>query len=467
MRIRLKGARVLDPGNIDAFKDIVIEDGLIEAIVDPSKTEQGFVDSVNNSALSDTPVFSSDHLDQGEPLGGGDKTIDIDVTGMIVVPGLIDLHVHLREPGYEYKETIETGLKAAAKGGFTAVCPMPNTSPVNDNSSITAFMVSRAKELGGCRLYPVGAITRGLKGESLCEYGDMKKSGMVAISDDGRPVENARVMRRAMEYARGLGLPVISHAEDTDLARDGSMNEGVVGTRLGIKGIPNAAESIIVMRDIALAQLTGASLHIAHVSCEESVDAIRNGKKRGVKVTAETAPHYFTLTDEAVARYDTNAKMNPPLRTEHDRQAIIEGLIDGTIDIIATDHAPHAALEKDVEFDRAAFGIVGLETSLGLSMKLVHDGQLSLESMINKMSKKPAEILGIDNSLKPGNPADITVIDMDSFWSVNPRTFFSKSTNTPFTGFSLKGEVYLTLVNGKIVYQRPDSPAYIECMSDN
>ncbi|MBF0242976.1 MAG: dihydroorotase [Desulfamplus sp.] len=424
MRIRLKGARVLDPGNIDAFKDIIISsDGLIEAIIDPTIDD--------NSDIS-----------------------EIDITGMVATPGLIDLHVHLREPGHEYKETIETGLRAAAKGGFTAVCPMPNTSPINDNSSITSFMVSRAKEVGVCRLYPVGAITKGLNGEALCEYADMKRAGMVAISDDGRPVKNARVMRRAMEYAKGLGLPVISHCEDVDLARDGAMNEGVVSTRLGIKGIPNAAESIIVMRDIALAQLTGASLHIAHVSCRESVDAIRNGKKQGVKVTAESAPHYFTLTDEALSKYDTNAKMNPPLRAEKDRQAVVEALADGTIDIIATDHAPHSLLEKDVEFDRAAFGIVGLETSLGLSMQLVQDGILSLENLIEKMSKKPAQILGINNDLKIGNPADITVIDPNSFWSVDPKTFVSKSRNTPFGGFSLKGEVYMTIVEGKITYQR-------------
>lgn len=454
MRIRLRGGRVLDPGKIDAFKDIIISNGVIESIVDP-------IDEVVQPSAIDAQK-------SGESCSTISNYIEIDITGMVAVPGLIDLHVHLREPGQEYKETIETGLRAAAKGGFTAVCPMPNTSPVNDNSSITAFMVSRAKETtpvtnvadkselysGICRLYPVGAITKGLQGESLCEYADMKRAGIVAITDDGRPVENARVMRRAMEYANGLGLPVISHSEDINLAKDGSMNEGVVATRLGIKGIPNAAESTAVMRDIALAELTGARVHIAHVSCEESVDAIRNGKRRGVKVTAETAPHYFTLTDEAVARYDTNAKMNPPLRTEKDRKAVIDALADGTIDIIATDHAPHSLLEKDVEFDRAAFGIVGLETSFGLSMQLVQDGRLSLDDLINKMSKSPASILGIDNDLKVGNPADITVVDLNSFWSVNPKTFLSKSRNTPFTGFSLKGEVYMTIVGGKIAYQR-------------
>lgn len=454
MRIRLRGGRVLDPRKIDAFKDIIISNGVIESIVDP-------IDEVVQPSAIDVQK-------SGESCSTISNYIEIDITGMVAVPGFIDLHVHLREPGQEYKETIETGLRAAAKGGFTAVCPMPNTSPVNDNSSITAFMVSRAKETtpvtnmadkselysGVCRLYPVGAITKGLQGESLCEYADMKRAGIVAITDDGRPVENARVMRRAMEYANGLGLPVISHSEDINLAKDGSMNEGVVATRLGIKGIPNAAESTAVMRDIALSELTGARVHIAHVSCEESVDAIRNGKRRGVKVTAETAPHYFTLTDEAVARYDTNAKMNPPLRTEKDRKAVIDALADGTIDIIATDHAPHSLLEKDVEFDRAAFGIVGLETSFGLSMQLVQDGRLSLDDLINKMSKRPAAILGIDNDLKVGNPADITVVDLNSFWSVNPKTFLSKSRNTPFTGFSLKGEVYMTIVGGKIAYQR-------------
>ncbi len=259
-----------------------------------------------------------------------------------------------------------------------------------------------------------------------------------------------------MEYARGLGLPVISHAEDLSLAGDGAMNEGVTATRLGIKGIPNAAESVMIMRDIALAELTGASLHIAHVSCEQSVDAIRHGKKRGIKVTAETAPHYFTLTDEAVARYDTHAKMNPPLRTEKDRLAVIEGLVDGTLDIIATDHAPHSSLEKDVEFDRAAFGIVGLETSLGLSLQLVRDGVLTLETLIRKMSKNPASILKINNDLIPGNPADITIIDLDAFWSVNPETFLSKGINTPFVGYHLKGDVYMTMVQGNIIYNRSD-----------
>ena len=428
MLTRIKGARVVDPGNLDGvYKDILIRDGIIDALIEPGEES-----------------------DAGEE----SEIQEIDATGMLAVPGLIDLHVHLREPGHEYKETIETGARAAVRGGFTTICPMPNTSPVNDNSQVTAYIVNRARELKLCRILPVGAITHGLEGNTLAEYGDMKEKGMVAISDDGRPVADARVMRRAMEYAHGLNLPVISHAEDLSLARNGAMNEGITATVLGIKGIPNAAESIMVMRDIALAELTGASIHIAHVSCEESVDAIRHGKARGVKVTAETAPHYFTLTDEAVAQYDTHAKMNPPLRTEKDRQAIIEGLVDGTLDIIATDHAPHSPLEKEVEFDRAAFGIVGLETSLALSLALVQDGKLSLSQLIEKMSKNPAAILGIDNDLKPGNPGDITLIDPEAYHTIDPDTFFSKGVNTPFVGFNVKGEAWMTLVQGRVVFEK-------------
>ncbi|MDY0220192.1 MAG: dihydroorotase [Desulfobacterium sp.] len=424
MLTRFKGAHIVDPGNINEHRDLLIKDGRIHGLLDP-----GAVDP--------------------EP---GIETID--VTGMILVPGLIDIHVHLREPGHEYKETIQSGLMAAAHGGFTAVCPMPNTNPVNDSAQVTRFILERAKEAGLCRVYPVGAITRGLKGDTLAEYGDMRQAGMVAITDDGRPVDNARVMRRAMEYAEGLGLPVISHSEELSLAGDGAMNEGTVATRLGIRGIPNAAESIMVMREIALAELTSARVHIAHVSCEESVEAIRQGKKRGVKVTCETAPHYFTLTDEAVADYDTHAKMNPPLRTEKDRLAVIQGLIDGTIDCIATDHAPHSPLEKEVEFDQAAFGIIGLETSLALSLKLVHDELITMETLVEKMSRNPALFLGIDNRLVPGNPGDITVIDPDKVHVLDPADFVSKSRNTPFAGIEVKGEAFLTMVEGRIIYQR-------------
>ena len=424
MLTRFKGAHIVDPGNMNEQRDLLIKDGLVHGFLDPGAADP-------------------------EP---GIETID--VTGMILVPGLIDVHVHLREPGYEYKETIHSGLMAAAHGGFTAVCPMPNTNPVNDSAQVTRFVLERAKEARLCRVYPVGAITRGLKGDTLAEYGDMRQAGMVAITDDGRPVDNARVMRRAMEYAAGLGLPVISHSEELSLAGDGAMNEGAVATRLGIRGIPNAAESIMVMREIALAELTNARVHIAHVSCEESVAAIRQGKKRGIKVTCETAPHYFTLTDEAVADYDTHAKMNPPLRSEKDRLAVIQGLIDGTIDCIATDHAPHSPLEKEVEFDQAAFGIIGLETSLALSLKLVHDELISMETLVEKMSRNPALFLGIDNRLVPGNPADITVIDPDKDHVIDSGIFFSKSRNTPFAGLKVKGEAFLTMVEGRIIFQR-------------
>lgn len=424
MTVRIKGATVVDPGVVEGLKDILIRDGVIEAVIDPGQESPAGVDTV------------------------------IEAAGMTVVPGLIDLHVHLREPGQEYKETIETGLRAAARGGFTAVCCMPNTKPVNDNSQITDYIVRRGAALGLSRVYPVGAISVGLKGENLAEFGDMKAAGIKGVTDDGRPVESSRLLRRAMEYAAGLSLVVMCHSEDLSLAREGSMNEGVTATQMGLKGIPNAAESTCVMRDIAVAELAGSPVHIAHVSCRESVEVIRSAKKRGVAVTCETAPHYFTLTDEAVRGYDTNAKMNPPLRTEDDRQAIIAGLADGTIDCIATDHAPHSVLEKDVEFDQAAFGIIGLETSLGLSLKLVEEGFLSFESLVEKMSKNPARILGINNDIRAGNPADLTIIDRDCSWTVDPDLFASKSRNTPFGGFELKGNCFMTLVQGNVIHKR-------------
>ncbi len=424
MLIRIKGARILDPKNIDAKKDILIKDDLIYAIVDP------------------------EHRDT-EP----DIHI-IDATGKILVPGLIDIHVHLREPGQEYKETIETGLMAAARGGFTAVCSMPNTKPVNDNSQVTKFIIQRGKEIGLSRVYPVGAITLGLKGEALAEIHDMKQAGIAAVTDDGKPVDNSNLMRRALEYCKGLNIPVFVHAEDTCIADGGSMNEGLSSTVWGIKGIPNAAESIMVVRDIALSELTDAPVHFCHISTKESVEAIRQAKKRGVKTTCETAPHYFTLTDEDVKEYDTNFKMNPPLRSEEDRLAVIKGLSDGTIDMIASDHAPHSVVEKDVEFDRAAFGIVGLETSLSLSLKLVHDGNLTLEDLVDKMAKQPAKLLGINNDIKKGNIADLTLIDPDDEYMIDPSTFRSKSRNTPFSGTKVKGSAFLTMVNGRVVYQR-------------
>jgi dihydroorotase len=422
MRIRIKGARVLDPGNMDTKKDILIKDSLIEAIVDPEDIE----------TRTDTKI--------------------IDAKGMIVVPGLIDIHVHLREPGQEYKETIETGLLAAVSGGFTAVCSMPNTRPVNDNGQVTNFIINRSKELGLAKVYPVGAITQGLLGDTLAEIYDMQQAGIVAVTDDGKPIENPNVMRRALEYSNGLNVPVFVHAEELSLVDGGSMNEGPFATFWGIKGIPNASESVMVERDIALARLTGAYVHFCHISTTESLEAIRQAKKRGVNITCETAPHYFTLTDENVKEYDTNFKMNPPLRSEKDRQAVICGLSDGTIDIIASDHAPHSVVEKDVEFDRAAFGIIGLETSLSLSLKLVHEGFLTMENLVNKMAKHPAKIIGINNDIKPGNKADLTIIDPDVPYELDPETFKSKSKNSPFSGMKVKGRAFLTMVDGKVVY---------------
>ncbi|MBU0994017.1 MAG: dihydroorotase [Proteobacteria bacterium] len=429
MLIRIKGGHVIDPGNLDSVADIIVKDDRIVEIIKRSDAKR------TTESHRDVPY---DH--------------DIDATGKIVVPGLIDMHVHLREPGHEYKETIETGCRAAVTGGFTAVCSMPNTSPVNDSSQVTEFIISKAKKAGLARVYPVAAISPGLQGKGLSEYGELKQAGAVAISDDGKPVVNSQLMRRAMEYAKRFNLLVISHCEDPELASDGAMNEGIVSTRLGLAGIPNAAESIMVMRDIAICELTKSSLHIAHVSTEESVNAIRKAKKRGIHVSAETAPHYFTLTDTAVLKYNTHAKMNPPLRGEKDRQAILEGLSDGTIDAIATDHAPHAVLEKKVEFDKALNGIVGLETSLSLSLDLVRQGVLSLSGLIEKMSKTPARLIGVRNDFVVGNTADITIIDKEASFTVNPDFFHSLGRNTPFAGWELKGKAMLTMVGGKIVH---------------
>ncbi len=423
MQIRIKGARVLDPGNIDDKKDIIIRESIIEAIIDP-----------------------------GESGPKADYKI-IDAENMLVVPGLIDVHVHLREPGHEYKESIETGLRAAAKGGFTAICSMPNTNPVNDNGQITKFIINRAKELGLSKVYPAGAISRESMGESLAEIYEMKQAGIVAVTDDGKPVENSNLMRRALEYCNDLDIPIFVHAEELSLVNGGSMNEGRVATRYGIKGIPNAAESVMVVRDIVLAELTGSPVHFCHISTKESVKAIREAKKRGVQVTCETAPHYFTLTDEDVKDYNTNFKMNPPLRSREDQQAVIQGLLDGTIDMIASDHAPHSVMEKDVEFDMAAFGIIGLETSLSLSLKLVQDKILTMEELVNKMSKHPAKLIKLNNDIKSGNLADLTIIDPEMSYKIDPETFESKSRNTPFSGFKVKGGTFLTMVNGRIVYQ--------------
>ena len=423
MRTLIRGGRVIDPGHLDDILDIVIEGGNIIDIKQAASKEGDDTDS----------------------------TI-IDASGKWVVPGLIDMHVHLRDPGQEYKETIESGCRAAVYGGFTAVCCMPNTNPVNDCRQVTEYILEQAAKAGTARVYPVAAVSRGLKGDRLCEYGELKEAGVVALSDDGNPVTSSRLMRRALEYSSRFNLPVISHCEDLSLAAGGAMNEGATATRMGLAGIPNAAESIMVVRDIALSELTGIPVHIAHVSTMESVRAIRDAKKRGVPVTAETAPHYFSLTDASVKGYNTNAKMNPPLRTELDREAVCQGLADGTIDVIATDHAPHSLIEKAVEFDRAANGIIGLETSIPLGLKLVDTGIIGLSVLIEKMSTNPARILGLAAGLKIGQPADTTIIDPEIFYCIDADRFQSLSRNTPFDQWDVKGKAVMTLVGGKIVF---------------
>ena len=437
MLILIKGGRVIDPGNLDDIMDIFIADGKIVDIVKHTSTTSEYSESKKHSSTADLP-----HAD----------TRIIDASGKIVTPGLIDMHVHLREPGHEYKETIKTGCLAAAFGGFTAVCAMPNTNPVNDSGQITEYILKKADTADAARVYPVAAVTKGLEGGKLCEYRDLKAAGAIAISDDGNPVMNSRLMRTAMEHADEFDLLVISHCEDVDLADDGVMNEGAVAKRLGLAGIPNAVESIMVMRDIALCELTGIPIHIAHVSTMESVRAIREAKTKGIPVTAETAPHYFTLTDESVEEYNTNAKMNPPLRSRQDIEAICQGLSDGTIDVIATDHAPHSSIEKKVEFDLAANGIIGLETSVSLALKLVENKVLTITQLVEKMSTNPARILGLENGLVVGRSADITIIDPDNVYQVDAGSFQSLSRNMPFDGWALKGRAVLTMVGGKIVY---------------
>lgn len=430
-RYLLRGGRIVDPAQkLDGTGDILIEKGRIAAV--------------------------GEHLSESRGRKKGDKASEpvvIDLQGKIVCPGLIDMHTHLREPGFEYKETIETGSRAAAAGGFTAAACMPNTNPVNDNHSVTEYILRKARACGLVRVYPVAAISRGSEGKILVEMGDLRDAGAAAFSDDGKPVMNSRLMRRALEYAASFGMPVISHCEDSTLSQGGLMNEGFVSTELGLRGIPNAAEDIMVMRDIALAEYTGTSVHIAHVTTSGAVRLIREAKTRGVKVTAETAPHYITLTDEALRQYDTKTKVNPPLRSRSDLEALKTGLRDGTIDAIASDHAPHASTDKDVEFEYAACGMVGLETSLGLSLKLVEEGVLSLSDLIMKMSTNPAAILRVPGgNLKEGSEADITVIDPALEWTVDVKAFRSKSRNSPFQGWCLRGKAILTIVGGEIRY---------------
>jgi len=381
----------------------------------------------------------------------------LDMKGLVVCPGFIDIHAHLREPGREDKETIATGTRAAAAGGFTAVCTMPNTEPVNDTAGITRSIVEKARAEGATRVYPIGAITRGQKGEELAEYGDLKEAGCVAFSDDGKPVASARVMRRALEYARAFDVVLIDHCEEPTLAEGACMNEGPVSTHLGLRGQPAAGEAIMVERDVLLAGLTGGRVHIAHLSAAASVDAVRRGKARGVKVTAEATPHHLFLTDDAVREtaYDTNTKMNPPLRSEADRQGVLAGLQDGTIDCIATDHAPHTVDDKKVEYDQAANGVVGLETAVALCLdRLVGRGLVELPYLVALLSANPARVLGLPGgTLAPGSPADLTVLDLAKKRQVDASRFESRSRNTPFDGWILKGWPALTIVAGRVAWK--------------
>jgi dihydroorotase len=427
MGLIIKGGRVVDPaeGRDGAF-DVLIENGRI--------TRVG----------RDLPVDGADVLEVPK--------------AWIVAPGLIDIHVHFREPGQEHKETIATGSLAAVTGGFTAVACMPNTEPINDHAGITQFILKKAAEAGLARVHPIGAVSLGSQGEQLAELGEQKAAGCVGFSDDGRPVASALLMRRALEYAGMLGAPVINHCEDPTLKADGVAHEGYYASRLGLRGIPGAAESLMVERDVSLAELTGAHVHIAHMSARASLRAVRDGKSRGVRVTCEVAPHHFTLTDERLdgpVKYDTNLKMNPPLREAADRDAMLEGIADGTVDAIATDHAPHHADEKMVEFDRAPFGIVGLETAVSLVFdRLVHAGRIQVRRAIELLSTGPARVLNLPGgTLAAGAEADVTIIDPDRVITVDAASLKSRSKNTPFHGWQLRGAVMATIAGGRIVYR--------------
>jgi dihydroorotase len=429
--ILLRGGRVIDPSaGIDAVTDVLLDDGIVKGV--------------------------------GQDLGVPDGADVRDVSGFVVCPGLIDLHVHLREPGGEHRETIRTGARAAAAGGFTAVCAMPNTDPPVDDPAAVGFVRAEGLRSGGARVYPTGAVSVEQKGERLTQIGEMVDAGAVAITDDGRPVMDAGLMRLALSYARTLGIPVASHCEDISLSRGGSMNEGLMSTTLGIIGIPNAAEDVMIARDIILAELTGGRLHVQHVSTRRGVEMIRTAKARGISVTAEGTPHHFTLTDDAVEGYRTEAKVNPPLRSAADRDAVIAGVADGTLDVIATDHAPHHYDEKEQAFDDAPFGLIGLETALGLVItELVDKGVLTLAQLVDRMSCAPARAFALPGgTLGRGAPADVTVFDSQAEWQVDPTAFLSKSRNTPFAGRSLRGRAVLTIVDGRVVHdavQRQES----------
>ena len=431
MKRLLKGGRVVDPANgIDGMVDVLIEDGRIAKVG------------------RDLPVES------------GVAVVEIE-RGLVIVPGLIDMHVHLREPGQEHKETIATGVASAVAGGFTAVACMPNTSPVNDHAGVTEFILRKAADAKLAHVYPIGTVTRGSKGEHLADIAELHAAGCVAITDDGHPVANALIMRRALEYTRMFDMPVINHCEDPDLKADGVAHEGFQAAALGLRGIPGEAEGVMVARDVLLAGLTGGLYHVAHMSARSSIRAVREGKAQNIAVTCEVAPHHFTLTDEALAspiKYDTNTKMNPPLREQADVEAMIAGLADGTVDAIATDHAPHHADEKQVEFDRAPFGIVGLETCVPLTFdRLVHRGVISLSRMVELLSVNPARIIRRPGgTLAPGSAADITVLAPEASVTIRAANLRSKSKNSPFDGWTLRGTTAATIIGGRTVYTNPD-----------
>lgn len=421
----ITGGRVIDPASgFDAMADVLIREGRIEAL---------------GTGLNATgcEVFNA--------------------AGCIVAPGFIDMHVHLREPGMEHAETIETGAKSAAAGGFTTICCMPNTVPVNDSATVTSYIIQRAREVAAVNVYPIGAITKGSLGEELAAIGSMREAGIVAISDDGRPVMNARVMRRAMEIAKALDLTVIDHCEDLNLSAGGDMHEGPQSVRLGLRGIPSASEDVMVARDLLLAELTGARYHVAHLSTSRSVAMVAFAKGRGLNVSCEVTPHHFAITDEELCTYDSNYRMKPPLRRDEDVNAIIQGIVDGVVDAIATDHAPHAGSEKMQEFERCPFGITGLDTAIGLSLaELVHKGHIPVARMVALFTTGPANILKLDRgTLRPGAPGDVTVFDLDTEWTYDVQQSFSKSRNSPFHGRRFRGGPVATVVGGSIKWTRP------------
>jgi len=421
----IKNGRMIDPASgMDAAMDVVLDGELVKEIGAPGKF----------SELRDVEAF--------------------DAAGMIVAPGFVDLHVHLREPGQESSETIASGTKSAARGGFTAVCCMPNTKPVHDNASITRFIVDKARMVGATRVWPIGAASVGSQGEALAEIAAMKEAGIVAVSDDGKPIATARLTRQVMDYCRSLDLPVIEHSEDVSLAAGAVMREGVTSTRLGLRGMPAAAESVCVARDVQLAELTGARLHVAHLSAKSSLEQVRAAKSRGLRVTCEVTPHHFTLIDEDV-QYDSRFKMNPPLASREDRDALLAGLADGSVDVIATDHAPHEPALKDVEFDRAPFGILGFETAIALTLEqLVHTGKISLTRMIELFTTGPAGVLGMQRKLAAGQPADVTIFSATHEWTYNVNDSPSRSRNSPFNGRKFKGAPMATIVAVKVAYRR-------------